>query len=482
MATCIGLDIGTTTITALALALGGDAEPVATVETRPTPERLPRPAGRHEWDADAIAARAEECLGALAARLGDRAGDVACLGVTGQQHGVVVVDAAVRPLTPFINWQDRRGDEPCAGGSLLGEAARRLGPDAWRRSGCTLATGHLGLTLFALARADILPVGTACSIMEFVTARLAGGRPVTEPTCAAASGLFSIAARDWDPAAIAALGLPAGLFPEVREAATVVGRLAPTAAGRVGLVAGIPLAAPLGDQQAGFLGSVADRRTSAHLNVGTGAQVSMFVAEAGFAPPLELRPFPVAGGLLTGAVLCGGWSYQVLDGFFRRAGRDLLGTAAAAPLYDRLNELAAAVPPGAEGVVCTPLFAGTRADPEGRAAWSGLSAATFTPGHLARGLLEGMAREYATHLAEIRARAGTQPARIVATGNALRKNPLLRAAVAAATGLPLAVPRQREEAAFGAALAAGVAAGRFADLDAAARLVRLDEPEESRPR
>lgn len=480
MATCIGLDIGTTTITALALGAGSD--PVAAVETRPTPERLPRPAGRHEWDADAIAARAEECLAALVGRLGDRAGAVAGLGVTGQQHGVVVVDAAGRPLTPFVNWQDRRGDEPCPGGTVLAEAARRLGPDAWRRTGCTLATGHLGLTLFALARADALPAGTACSIMEFVTARLAAGRPVTEPTCAAASGLFSVAARDWDRGAIAALGLPAGLFPEVREATTVVGRLAPAAAGRVGLVAGIPLAAPLGDQQAGFLGSVADRRTSAHLNVGTGAQVSMFVTEAGFAPPLELRPFPVAGGLLTGAVLCGGWSYAVLDGFFRAVGSDLLGTRAAAPLYDRLNELAAAVPPGADGVVCSPLFAGTRADPERRAGWSGLSAATFTPGHLARALLEGMAREYAAHLAEIRTRAGTQPQRIVATGNALRNNPLLRAAVAAATGLPLAVPRQREEAAFGAALAAGVAAGRFADLDAAGRLVQLDEAAESQPR
>lgn len=466
MATCLGLDIGTTTITALAIR-PPDAT-VAAVETRPTPSRLPAAAGRFEWDAEAIAAAAESCLAAVVRRAAGNDRDVAALGVTGQQHGVVVVDASLRPLTPFINWQDRRGDEPGrAGHSVLGDAVDRLGPEAWRRAGCSLATGHLGLTLHWMQLTGVLPAGTAVSIMEFVTARLAGIQPVTEPTCAAASGLFDVHTRRWDEAAIERLSLPAGLFPEVREATTVVGRVAPATAARTGIQAGVPLTAPLGDQQAGFVGSVADRRRSAHLNVGTGAQVSAYVDTCDFSPPLELRPFPVAGNLLTGAVLCGGWSYQLLEAFCRSVGRDVLGVTADVPVYERLTALAGSVPAGAEGVVCEPLFSGTRADPARRGSWCGLSANTFTPAHLARALLEGMAREYACHLSVIRKAMPEPPERIVAAGNGLRENAVLQDAVATAAGLPLVLQRRREEAALGAALAAAVGAGWFASLDAA---------------
>jgi len=466
MATCLGLDIGTTTITALAIR-DPDAT-VAAVETRPTPPRLPAADGRFEWDAEAIAGAAEDCLAAVVRRLTGNDLDVAALGVTGQQHGVVVVDAALRPLTPFVNWQDRRGDEPGgAGRTVLDDAVDRLGPEAWRRAGCSLATGHLGLTLHWMQLGGVLPVGTAISIMEFVTARIAGIRPVTEPTCAAASGLFDVHTRGWDTAAFERLSLPAGLFPEVREATTVVGRVAPAAADRTGIRAGVPLTAPLGDQQAGFVGSVADRRRSAHLNVGTGAQVSAYVDSCDFSPPLELRPFPVAGNLLTGAVLCGGWSYQVLEAFCRSVGRDVLGVATDVPVYDRLTALAASVPAGAEGVVCEPLFSGTRFDPSRRGSWRGLSAGTFTPAHLARALLEGMASEYADHLAVIREAMPQPPEWIVAAGNGLRENAVLQGAVATAAGLPLVLQRHREEAALGTALAAAVGAGWFASLDAA---------------
>lgn len=466
MATCIGLDIGTTTITALAIR--APAADVVAVETRPAPPPLPAADGRREWDADRIAAEAEACLAAVVDRLAGTGADVSAVGVTGQQHGVVVVDAAGRPLTPFVNWQDRRGDEPGpSGGSVLEEAVARLGPDAPRRSGCGLATGHLGLTLFWMRLHGVLPEGTAASIMEFVTARLAGIRPVTEPTCAAASGLFDVHRRRWDALAAERLALPAGLFPEVREATAVVGHVAAAASARTGLRAGVPLTAPLGDQQAGFVGSVADRLRSAHLNVGTGAQVSGFVDTGDASPPLEMRPFPVAGYLLTGAVLCGGWSYQLLEGFCRSVGRDVLGIEAGEAVYDRLTELAAAVPAGAEGVVCEPLFAGSRVDPSLRGSWRGVAARTLTPGHLARALLEGMAREYADHLAVIRRGMRRQPESIVAAGNGLRGNRVLREAVAAAAGLPLVLPRHREEAALGAALAAAVGVGWFADLDAA---------------
>jgi len=472
MSAFIGLDLGTTKITAVALS---DREPLIAAECGLlTPPRTPAEGVYFEWDAEAIAQQAEQCLGGLVESLGSRRLEVAAVGVTGQQHGVVVVDDNLRPLTPFINWQDRRGDEPYPGGArtYVEEAHVRLGSEAVRRAGCTLATGHLGLTLFWLREQGMLPAGTACSIMEFVTSRLTGERPVTEPTCAAGSALFDVAERKWDRIAIQALRLPEQHFPEIREAGNQIGRLQAKVAARVGLAAGIPVSTPTGDQQAGFVGSVTDRLQCGHLNVGTGAQVAAYVEGTAFVPPLEVRPFPMAGNLLTGAVLCGGWSYQVLEQFFRSVGIDVLGVPVEQRVYERLNELAAAVPAGADGLVCEPMFAGTRSDPNRRAAWRGMTAGNLTPGHMTRALLEGMAREFAEQVAAIQAQGGRRLTRLAVTGNAMRRNRLLCDMVRQATGLPLVIPQHQEEAAFGAALLAAVSVGRFKNLEEAAGLIQ----------
>ena len=81
------------------------------------------------------------CLAAVAAQIGTRRGELAGIGITGQQHGTVVVDERLVPLTPFINWQDRRGDELMTGStrSYIQEAVARAGADAPQRTGCRLS-------------------------------------------------------------------------------------------------------------------------------------------------------------------------------------------------------------------------------------------------------------------------------------------------------------------------------------------------------
>jgi sugar (pentulose or hexulose) kinase len=228
----------------------------------------------------------------------------------------------------------------------------------------------------------------------------------------------------------------------------------------------------IGDNQASFLGSVAERRDTVLVNVGTGGQVAAFAEAFAYDPLLETRPFPGGGYLLVSAGLSGGRAYAVLEGFCRQIGRELFGAAGAEPLYPALNRLAAAVARGADGLRCEPFFTGTRQRPDLRAAWVGVSATNFTPGHLARALLEGMARTFRDGQEAI-ARHLTAPRRcLVGAGNGLRENPVLAGIVAEEMGLPLALPRHREEAAFGAALLAAVGAGVQPDLTAAGRLVR----------
>jgi sugar (pentulose or hexulose) kinase len=472
MSVVLGIDLGTTTITALALnAESRDVIATATVtNSNEITAAADKVSGRSEWDAGAIVQAACVCLRDVSRQLGAGWARLAGLGITGQQHGVVIVDEQ-RAVTPFINWQDRRGEETAAGGgTYVADATRRAGDDAPQRTGCRLATGFMGVTLFWLRNNGVLPArGTACFLMDYCGAQLTGGAPVTDATCAASSGLFDVKAGRWDTDLIAALELPSALFPEVRASGAPLGTITAAMARATGLPEGLPVFVGIGDNQASFLGSVAELDASVLVNVGTGAQVSVFVERFRFDDVLETRPFPGGGYLLAWAGLCGGRSYALLEQFFRQVGERLCGVATGESLFAAMNRLAESVPRGADGIRCEPFFTGSRQQPELRAAWTGISADNFTPGHMTRALLEGMARTYRTGYDSL----GCGRSQLIGAGNGLRENAVLRRCVAEEFGLPLRMPLHREEAACGAALVAAVGAGLFPDVRAASSLVRL---------
>lgn len=470
MPALIGLDLGTTTITALALdAATGQVVRSATRQntcdiTSPDDRRH----GRSEWDASAIAKLACECLRDLA-----DVQDIAGIGVTGQQHGVVLLDDALRTLTPLINWQDRRGEEamPNSPHSWVNAARHRAGDTAVVRAGCRLSAGYLAVTLFWLANHDLLPRSAkACFLMDYMTALLTGASPATDPTCAASSGAFDIERRDWDEETLTALGLPREMLPSIVLSGRRLGGLSAEMAAVTGLQQGLPVFVGVGDNQASFFGSVADRTSSVLVNVGTGGQVAMWSPHFLHDRQIETRPF-FEGVLLVAAGLSGGAAYATLERFFRAVGRDVLSVEPGGDVYEAMNRLAAGVPAGADGLSCEPFFTGTRAEPWLKASWTGLTAANFTPGHLSRALLEGMAGTFAVSQGRIAGLCGRLPSMLVGSGNGIRSNPLLASIIANAFSLPLRVPAHREEAAYGAALLAGVGANVIADLAEAGRLI-----------
>ncbi len=459
MSVVLGVDLGTTKITCVAveaasrqvLAVGTTTND-ANITSEPDRAR-----GRSEWDINRIVMQGLECLKLVAGQLADRAHAVSAIGITGQQHGMLLVGSDKKPISPLINWQDRRALEPFHGRdhSWLEQTRALLGDDIWKRTGCRLQPGFMAGTLYWLKAQRLLPDQVqALFVMDHFGAILTGSPAVTEPSCAGSSGVFNVRSRDWDDEAIGALGLPRSLFPEVREVTKPIGRLTPEIAALTGLPAGISIGAPIGDHQASFLGSVTDREESVLVNVGTGAQVAVFTSQLDFAPPIELRPFPGGGNLLSNVGLAGGWSYQVLEQFFRDVGRSVFQQDSTVPLYEQLNQLARTVPAGADGLCCEPLFAGTRLDPTVRGTLSGLSPQNFTARHLARAVLEGMGRSLSNGYAEIRKITGRSQSRLIAAGNGLRENPLLSEIVAQAFGLTINFTEHREEAAFGAALTA----------------------------
>ena len=262
-------------------------------------------------------------------------------------------------------------------------------------------------------------------------------------------------------------------------------------AGGEGLPSGVPVLAPLGDNQAAFLGAVRDVEGMALLNVGTGGQLSAWLpggtavrgagrAEGSASRPsagLEVRPFPGGGLLLVGATLCAGKAYALLEEFFR-AVLGTFGGQAPGALYERMNELAEGSPAAAgEDPRVNTRFNGTRRDPGLRGAIEGIGLQNLTPAALVRGFLAGIAGELHGYFAVLN-RLRDKPLRgLAASGNALRLNPALRREFERRFGMRLQVPALREEAALGAALAAAVGLGGYPGFRQAGQFVQYEGEE-----
>lgn len=471
MSACMGLDMGTTHITAIVVDIAGGA--VLARAAQPNSAEITPPArkkrGYCEWDATKMTHIALEVL-RQATETAAGTAHIQALGVTGQMHGTVITDATLRPLTPFINWQDQRGLEarPGTGHSCVEHIAQH------QPAQMNIATGYMATTLCWLQAQgfELAAARHACMIPDYVVARLSHSEPVTAPSNAASSGAFCPKAGQWAEPLIKALALPRHLFSPVRSAPALAGTLASEHAARTGLPAALPVAIAIGDNQASFIGSVADPGHQLGLTVGTGAQLSAFAPTWLEHPAIETRPFPGGGYLLVRASLAGGSAYAHLHRFFQEIGQTLLGGPAQDDLYDAMTALAASVPAGADGVRCEPTFQGSRHDPAAHASWSGLAPDTLTPGHLIRALLEGMARGFGQDYALLR-QAGLPPRqRLIGSGNALRRNHVLGQAIVDALKMPLDLPAHQEEAAYGAALTAAVAAGLIPNLATASSRIR----------
>jgi len=466
----IGLDIGTTSLSAVALdPASGSQVAHRTVANRAGSSPGP---GCAELDLSRLYELSVQCLAGLVAQADLAPTDILGIGVTGQQHGVALIGPDASPAGPAITWQDLRVQEPLPGSDrpvLERFITAAGGREAFRNTGCLPAAGFLGPSLYWLSLQDALPEPPviACFVPDAVVSFLTGATVVCEPTLAGSSGIFDIRANSWDSALLERLELPAHLFPPIGGAGDIVGGLRRELAEAVGLEPGTPVTVALGDNQASFIGSAPEPGRSLLLNVGTGGQISARTDSFHFIPGLENRPFPGGQYLLIGGGLFGGRSYAYLQRFFQQVGTQLLEAESPDDLYERMTELAATVPAGSDGLRCEPFFTGSRTDPGLRASFSGLSPDNFTPAHFARALLEGMADGFFAFFEQMNPVVG-EPPLLVGAGNGVRQNVLLAQILARRFEKALLIPRHAEEAAVGAAVAASVGLGIFGDLETAA--------------
>ncbi|HEU5003412.1 MAG TPA: glycerol kinase GlpK [Actinomycetota bacterium] len=452
------LDQGTTSTRFLIFDREGR---VVTADQRPHAQIYPRP-GWVEHDATEIWARCGEVItGALAAAsLQPR--DLAAVGVTNQRETVVVWDAATgEPVANAIVWQDTRSREQC---EFLA-AASPLGIDRFRATtGLPVATyfsapkvawilEHLGL--YPRAAGGGLLFGTIDSWLIWnLTGGARGGIHVTDVTNASRTLLLDLDTLAWDPGLLGLFGIPEAMLPAIASSSVVY-------AEGVGGLAGVPIAADLGDQQAALFGQTCFAPGEAKNTYGTGCFLLVHTGERRVASTCGLIT-TVAHRLgeqpacyaLEGSVAMAGAVVQWL-----RDGLGLIGTSAG------VEPLARSVPDNG-GAYLVPAFAGLFAPhwrSDARGVIAGLTR-SVTAGHLARATLEATAFQTQEVVAAMAADTGEALAELKVDGGMVG-NELLMQFQADLLGVPVVRPAVAETTALGAAFAAGLAVGFWGSPD-----------------
>lgn len=426
----IGIDIGTTTISAV--VLDRETKGVVTARTISNGSFI---STKHEWEKIQDVPRILEKAKAVLDELLEEYPDVTSIGLTGQMHGILYLDQEGNCISPLYIWQDGRGNLPMNGQETYVQYAVRI-------TECSVASGYGLVTHFYNLRNNLVPAGAVriCTIGDYLGMVLTGRKePLVHSSNAASMGFFDVRAGVFCEEKLHRLGIKAEILPKVTEDFE-----------SLGTYRGITVTAAIGDNQASFLGSAGMEVSAVLVNMGTGGQISVLSDVYFEAPGIEARPFVKGKYLLVGASLCGGRAYAILEKFFHSYAK--LVDENAGEQYNVMAKLAEKGAKLADGMTVRTTFHGTRVNPTQRGEILGISEDNFTPEGLVYGVLKGMAQELSDMFELIRAGTGMEAKRLIASGNGLRKNAVLQRIFAEMFQTELQMARYQEEAACGAAV------------------------------
>ena len=454
--TALGIDVGSTTISfdLTDLCTGRELRSV----TIPNNTRVTGNPYEVLYDADACVEIIRRTIADFSE--GPEYPAPSCIGVTGQMHGILYVNAEGNALSPLYSWMDGTGGQPdmALGGRSAAEYIREA-------TGRDMATGWGIATLLSHKANGLIPpeAVSVCTVADYVVMKLTGRKtPLMHSSNAASLGLFDEERYCFIDEVCDLIGTDASLLPQVTDKYVTAGYLGD-----------IPVAVAIGDNQASFLASVREPLETVQVNIGTGSQISFLSRDSGKRPGLELRPLGEGECLQVGSSLCGGRSLSILESFFRKTAELVAGEKFGSAYKGIDNYLdALLVSKGEEAyghsLSVDTLFEGTRAEPWRRGSVTGINADNFTPDELIKGFIFGMAEE----LKSIYDESGSEGARLlVASGGAVRKSAYLRGALERVFGMKVLVPLSRESAAYGSTIASAVAAGLVPSVSAARRMI-----------
>jgi xylulokinase len=450
----LGLDVSTTATKAVLVAGDGSVVGVGVAEYG---YEVPHPLWS-EQDPELWWTAAGAAIRSVLATTGVPAASIVAVGLTGQMHGLVLLDRADRVLRPAILWNDQRTAAEC---DLI---RRVVGPDR-----LIAITGNDALTGFTAPKLvwvrDHEPSvwSRAAHVLlpkDLIRLRLTGQHAMDKAD-GAGTILFDLAARDWSAEVLDALEIPRTWLPPTFEGPAITGVLTTAAAAATGLRAGTPVVAGGGDQAANAVGVGAIDPGTVALSLGTSGVVFAATASPIVEPHGRVHAFchavPDRWHLMS-VMLSAAGSFRWF--------RDELAPGTS---FDDLSAEAGRVGAGSDGLLFLPYLTGERSphpDPLARGAFVGLTI-THDRRHLTRAVLEGVAFGLRDGLDLMTAAGMPAPTTIRASGGGIA-SPVWRQILADVLEAEIATVATTEGAAYGAATLAGVGAGWFPNVAAAA--------------
>ena len=452
----LGIDTSTTSSKSLVIAEDGKVVAVASSpHTLQTPHPLWSEQDPREWW-DAVSASIRSVL-ETAGLSGEQ---IAAVGLTGQMHGLVLLDETGNVLRPAILWNDQRTQNQCD------EIHQIIGKERFIQ-----ITGNVALTgftapkilwvkenepdIYARAKHVLLP-------KDYIRHKLTGEYAMDKAD-GAGTVLFDLRLRDWSDEVLTALDIPRTWMPQTFEGPEFTGCVTEEAASYTGLKAGTPVAAGGGDQAAQAVGVGAVQPGIVGLTVGTSGVVFATTPSALIEPEGRLHAFCHAvPGMwhFMGVMLSAAGSLQ----WYR-------DTLAPNMSFDELLNEAESVPVGSEGLQFLPYLSGERTphpDPLARGAFVGLTL-RHGRGHMTRAVLEGVAFGLKDSFTLIQNAGLGTIAQARASGGGT-KGALWRQILASVLEAELVTVNTTEGAAYGAALLAGVGAQAWTDVASACQV------------
>jgi xylulokinase len=484
MQALLGIDLGTTGVKA-ALFSADDGHVLASAFVD-YPLVHPHPGWAEQdpaqwWQATITAIRA--CLaGGLNHSISSA--DIRGVGLSGQMHGVVLLDAEYKVLRPCIIWADQRSDAQClwmterVGAMRLIELVSNPALPGFSAPKALWVRDNEP-DIFARARNIILP-------KDYIRFLLTGVLAM-EISDAAGTCLLDVKHGTWSREVLEAIEFDPALLPPVVPADKVCGTITDEVASLTGLQHGTPVAGGGADNACGAVGNGIVRPGLALVSIGTSGVVLAHAATpqvdtSGPVPRVHTFNHAVPHawylmGVTQGAGLSLHWVRDNI-GLPERALERWTGLDA----YEILAKEAEGVPPGSEGLIFLPYLQGERTphlDAYARGGWIGLTA-SHDRRYLIRAVLEGVAFSLKDCFAII-SEQGLQLNQVRATGGGA-KSPLWRQIIADILGVELVTTNATEGPAFGAALLAGVASGVYTSIEEACnttvRVVERTEPQD----
>jgi len=384
---------------------------------------------------------------------------IAAIGLTGQMHGLVLLDEKGEVLRPAILWNDQRTQAQCD------QIHERVGRERFIQiSGNAALTGFTAPKILWVAQNEPQLYSRVRHLLlpkDYIRYRLTGEFAMDK---ADGSGtvLFDLKSRNWSAELLGLLEIPPSWMPPTYEGPEFTGVVNETAARETGLAVSTPVAAGGGDQEAGAVGVGAVEAGIIGLTVGTSGVVFSSTTSPLIEPQGRLHAFCHS--------VPGTWHFMGV--MLSAAGSLQWFHDAVAPemSFDELLNEAQGVPPGSEGLYFLPYLSGERTphpDPDARGAFIGLTL-RHKRAHMTRAILEGVGYGLKDGF-NLLQNAGVGAIHQIRASGGGTKGILWRQILASVLGNELVSINTSEGAAFGAALLAGVGAGAWPDVKTACR-------------